>query len=49
MKYSFVGKLIKVGDSVGVIIPAKLLKASGLKVGDLINVSIQKIHKDENA
>ena len=46
MKYSFVGKVIKVGDSVGVIIPAKLIKASGLKVGEYVELTIQKVPKD---
>lgn len=40
-------KVIKIGSSAGVTIPAKLLKQGGIKVGDEVRVTIIKIDQCE--
>jgi len=35
-------KLIKIGTSAGVTIPAKDLRRGGFEVGDIVNISLEK-------
>lgn len=39
----FVGELIDIGNSTGIIIPARNLKFSGIKKGDTIKVYYKKV------
>lgn len=45
MKITSVQKVIKVGDSAGVTIPARDLKAAEIKVGDNVKISVESIDK----
>ena len=38
-----VQKIIKIGDSLGVTLPAKELKRAGIKLGDEVEVTISKV------
>lgn len=41
-------KVIKIGSSAGVTIPAKLLKQAGVKVGDEVRVTFRKLDDTTN-
>lgn len=43
-----VQKVIKIGSSAGVTIPAKQLKELGISIGDEVNISVQAIKKNDN-
>ena len=45
MKTTSTQKVIKIGTSAGVTLPAKELKQQGIKPGDEVVVSIQKVEK----
>ena len=42
MVSSFTAKIIKIGNSLGVIIPKRVIKNEKLKVGDEVWISIKK-------
>lgn len=46
MKISSTQKVIKVGSSLAVTIPAKEAKASNLKVGSEVNISVEPVIKN---
>lgn len=45
MTVTFIGKVIKIGSSLGVIIPKKQLDAMRVKVGDEVVVEFRPISK----
>lgn len=46
MKITSIQKVIKVGSSVGVTIPAKDLRYAGVEVGDDVEVTVRRIVPD---
>ena len=42
-------KIIKIGDSAGVIIPASDLKQAGVKPGDEINITVEAVKSDKES
>ena len=42
----FIGKILKIGNSLGVVIPIRNLQFSGLKEGDIIKVYYKKEDKE---
>lgn len=41
-------KVIKVGDSKGITLPAKELKNLGVEIGDEVIVKVEKLHKQKD-
>lgn len=44
MAYKITQKIIKIGDSAGVTLPAKALKSAGLQPGDEVHLSFESAH-----
>ncbi len=47
MKITSVQKVIKIGSSAGVTIPARDMKAAGIQAGDNVDVTITKLTSDQ--
>jgi antitoxin component of MazEF toxin-antitoxin module len=41
----FIGKVLQIGNSVGIVIPKRNMEYSGLKIGDSIKIYYKKIKK----
>ena len=41
-------KVIKIGSSAGVTVPAKQMEYYGIKIGDYVKVTFQKVNKKHN-
>ena len=48
-KIEFVGEIIKIGNSKGVIIPKNILKYLDLDIGDWIKGPIEKVSEEEKS